>query len=322
MKKILIFIFLNSTFIWSQNRQSDLNKYFLEGKVKTIHTILYDAMQINDSLIVKGEKIGKNKRFYRATDRTISFNEFGFITELKDNYRHEKHTYLDDTTILFTIILDSNFNVKRKIKFKYNFNKKLVKELWYTSDKKNDYKMILKYKKGKLVKQIDKDLNENYYYLSNYQYDNYGFINKIEEFENDSLTSICVFQNDSLGKKLKIETYNSNNKLKEIVTNEYNKFGNQTTLVKCNANNKIISKIVYTYDIETNLIEETEFLEDRTRYKQYNMMGDEILSVSEITKDEIIVYTYIYDENNNWIEKITYYNGKPTVIEEREILYY
>jgi|GEM_PF-6776498 len=92
MKKILIIIFLNSTFCWSQHRQSDLNNYFLNGKVKTIHSILYDAIQINDSLIVKGEKIDKNKRFYRATERIISFNEFGFITEFKDNYRHEKNT--------------------------------------------------------------------------------------------------------------------------------------------------------------------------------------------------------------------------------------
>jgi hypothetical protein len=322
MNKFLILIFLNSIFVWSQDKQSDLNKYFLKGKVKSIHSITYEAIEINDSLIVKGEKKVKNKRFYGITDINISFNEFGFITELKDNYRHEKNIYNCENNILFTFHIDSNLNISRKIVFKYNSNKKIVKEIWYTSENKNDYKIIFIYRKGKLIKQIDKDLREKYYYLSKYQYDNNGNINKIEEFENDSLTFCNIYQNDSLGRKLKIETYGFGYKLKEIVNNVYNKSGNLTEIVKYNTDNKIISKIVYSYDIEGHLIEENEFIEDPKKYKQYNLKGDEILSVNEYIQDFIVVYSYTYDNNNNWTKKITYYNGKPYEIEEREILYY
>jgi hypothetical protein len=33
-------------------------------------------------------------------------------------------------------------------------------------------------------------------------------------------------------------------------------------------------------------------------------------------------YTYKYDENGNWIQKISVEDDKPKVIEEREIEYY
>jgi hypothetical protein len=288
MKKIVLLIFLNSMFAFSQEKQNDLNEYFLKGKVKKFHSVKYNVLIINDSIFIKGDKIDKNRRFYSVNNH----------------------------------YLDSNLNSVRKVISRYNFNNRLRKELWYNSDNQLNYKIIYKYQRGILVKIFEKDFDEKYCYLSKYSHDANGFINKIEEFENDSLTNLRVFENDSAGRTLKFTMYGADRQINEIIANQYDKFGNQTKQEKSNNSNTLISKIIYSYDTENKLIEQNQFLEDRTIYRQYNRMGEEILSVNETSIDSILVNEYSYDENNNWILKTTYFDGIPIYIEEREVTYY
>ncbi len=320
MKKILIFILLNSIFVWSQEIQTDLDKYFLKGKVKTIHSIIYDAIVINDSLVVKGGKKAI-KRFYFINERFIAFNELGFITELKENDEQIKNTYNEKNKIKISEFIDTIPNNIRKILYKYNLKSQLKKELWYDKKNKIYYKIALKYKRGKLASEIEKDLNWKERYLTKYSYDKNKNLIKEVEIENDSITSILLFKNDSIGRILKVEVFNSKNVLLKIKTYEYQN-GLLTKMLHFNSLNKLISKVEYTFDINKNLIEEKEFFDDMSKYKHYNFMGDIILSFNDSYNGDIREYEYTYDENKNWIKKIEYYNGNPIDIEEREIIYY
>lgn len=73
----------------------------------------------------------------------------------------------------------------------------------------------------------------------------------------------------------------------------------------------------YKYDKNRNVILENLFI-DRTISK-YN---SEFTLSSEVTKSRSTKYSYLYDQNNNWIEKtIFHHDGKETVI-KRQIEYY
>ena len=61
-----------------------------------------------------------------------------------------------------------------------------------------------------------------------------------------------------------------------------------------------IYKTIYNYDNYLNIIEIQEIRGIATTYKKYQ---------------------YVFDENNNWIERIEFSNDKPILITEREIVY-
>ncbi len=321
MKILTILIFLNSIFVWSQENQSDLNKYFLKGKVKTIHSVIYDANVINDSLVVKGPK-KVIKRFFFNNETFITFNEFGLVTEIQDNAKHEKNTYNDIDKLFITQYLDSNSNIFRKTIYKYDRTNRLKLELGYTRENQIDYKLMYKYKNGKITSQVEKYLDDKEKYSTKYKYDKTRNLIERVEYENDSITSIFKFKNDSLGRAIKVEEFNSKNVLIKTRTYEYNKNGLLTKILILNSKNILISKIEYTFDINKNLIEEKETFENYSTYKQYNLMGDEILYVDEFIKGDIKEFEYTYDKNNNWIKKVDYFNGTPIDIVEREIIYY
>ena len=54
----------------------------------------------------------------------------------------------------------------------------------------------------------------------------------------------------------------------------------------------------------------------RYRYNRYNDM------VKKKSDDTVLKYRYKYDDNKNWIEKITISENKPLMISERTIEYY
>ena len=59
--------------------------------------------------------------------------------------------------------------------------------------------------------------------------------------------------------------------------------------------------------------------------KKYNKNGDLIensLYTSDGTMTGVFRYAYKYDNKNNWIEKIEYWNEYPNTITERKIEYY
>jgi len=259
MKILLILIFLNSIFVWSQGNQSDLNKYLLKGKVKTVHSVVYDAIEINDSLVVKGPK-KVIERFFFNNERFISFNEFGLVTEIQDNAKHEKNTYNDINKIFITEYLDSNSNVFRKTIYKYDRSNRLKIELDYTRENQLDYKLVNLYKNGKITSQVEKYLDDKEKYSTKYKYDKTRNLIERVEYENNSITSIFKFKNDSLGRAIKVEEFNSKHVLIKTRTYEYNKNGLLTKILIFNSKNILLLKIEYTFDINKNLIEEKKLL--------------------------------------------------------------
>jgi hypothetical protein len=318
MKTILLLFSLNAIFVLSQN---DLNKYSLKGKVKTFQSACYDAIVLNDSLIVKGEK-KSNKRYYKIFECYFKFNEQGFITDEKKNLDSKKFIYNKKNQLIFEEFIDTIPENIRKFKYKYNLNSQLKKEVWYKNENQIYYKILYRYKKRKLVSEIEKDLKWKEKYIIKYSYDKNKNLIKIEELENDSLTGVSLFKNDSLGRIIQEEEFDSKNALVTKKVYEYNENGLVTKISKYRLSNCISSIVEYIFDENNNLIEENEVVNDFFILKKFDLMGNLILSVNEPYIGAVFKYIYTYDQNNNWIRKTEYYNGIPQEIEEREITYY
>ena len=57
---------------------------------------------------------------------------------------------------------------------------------------------------------------------------------------------------------------------------------------------------------------------------EYDKFGNELNATSYDENDresDKLSYTYIYDEENNWIEKVEFKNDNPKIIVQREIQY-
>ena len=82
-------------------------------------------------------------------------------------------------------------------------------------------------------------------------------------------------------------------------------------------------RFVFEYDKKGNKVRDIAFNEkgeriDQVRYR-YNRYNDMVKEKSDKT---VMKYRYKYDNNKNWIEKITISENKPLMISERTIEYY
>ena len=82
-------------------------------------------------------------------------------------------------------------------------------------------------------------------------------------------------------------------------------------------------RFVFEYDKKGNKVRDIAFNEkgekiDQARYR-YNRYNDMVKEKSDKT---VMKYRYKYDDNKNWIEKITISENKPLMISERTIEYY
>ena len=80
---------------------------------------------------------------------------------------------------------------------------------------------------------------------------------------------------------------------------------------------------MFEYDKKGNKVRDIAFNEkgeriDQVRYR-YNRYNDMVKEKSDKT---VMKYRYKYDNNKNWIEKITISENKPLMISETTIEYY
>jgi len=115
-------------------------------------------------------------------------------------------------------------------------------------------------------------------------------------------------------------------------------FSGHDFILEFNENGYIVKKTFYTPELETFEIEEVSlYVRDKknrivTEYK-INYTTKDTLKITYNYKEKIpkfkkyksklkIEDKYIYDSNNNWIEKKSYYKGKLWKVFKRKITYY
>jgi len=101
--------------------------------------------------------------------------------------------------------------------------------------------------------------------------------------------------------KLIVIEYFRNGEFEERITSSFNSKNLMTKKERTNIDNNILSSETYGYDEHGNINKETV----RDNNSEYDY-----------------VYSYEYDNYNNWTKKIAIRNGVTTDIIEREIHYY
>lgn len=98
----------------------------------------------------------------------------------------------------------------------------------------------------------------------------------------------------------------------------------ETMIIK-NPEGDILNTTIFEYDPQGNIIKETEETTNEKRVTFYDTNGNNvkaIISLKEKETEHIITYLYKYDTFGNWMEYKSYENETPSVVAEREIVYF
>jgi YD repeat-containing protein len=334
MKSIFIWTFIFSSFLikvcQSQEiSQLDFKKIKLKGDVESITTNMFE-LEENFGMLEKNKFLAEEKYF---------FNNLGFI---------EKHIWQENGSEVicnFTYDEDNGNLLSEKcepgqtIIFSYDEDSKIKEKIIYNDDGNLDVKIQYTYDKKK--RKIEEhcfsgstgDLYKKLYFL----YDNFG--NLIEEISHfpDPITGVYfkkrnLFSYDRLG-----------NKIKESEVEQYSTFILKTPKYyrvafkdwPIDIKNKYYSGIkwrtkykqIYKYDKQLLISQGFDSIFFLKYY--YNEFGDISSIVNEKTNIEEI-FSYLYDEFGNWIEKTSYkknkysniiINNTSNTVQERIIVY-
>jgi len=199
---------------------------------------------------------------------------------------------------------DSFDQIQRKTLYKYNDKGNLSQTSNFNSEGEFTGKTIYtRDNKGNLIETGDFNSKGGFIGKIIYTRDNKG--NAVETNSYDSmgiLNSKFKFEYDKKGRILESIYYGSDGELREKKYSKYDGKG-RTIEVKL-----VIGTSVFIKDLK---------YENKEKDDLTLMIKSENYSIMSKT-----IYTYVYDENGNWIEKISIEDKKPRVIEEREIEYY
>jgi len=239
----------------------------------------------------------------------------------------EKVQFYTKKTFLVT---ENSTDLIQKYHVKYSFDKQgnIIEIENYRKDNKLDSKKVFEYIQGKLS--------------------SINFFNSI-----GTATKTTLYNYDDNGNLASQKKYNNPDKLQYETSYIFNQKGQLTTEQKLIPSINYTMKENYTYDDFNNLIVKTKKARIGTtretfRYNskglpikksEYNAM-DELFSIIEYEyneqNDKVSLkkydtentmtynenYEYSYDTKGNWIEKISFKNGKKVSKEHREINYY
>lgn len=314
-------------------KKSDLKLMELNGKVKSIRELIYNAIEKNGEYI-KQEKATMCR--IGPIEKYILFNQKGYIIEEIEhfvngdinNYNRTTNSYDINDNIIEICHYDIIQNCIYKKVTTYNKQNKVVEEKFYESDKK--------------LKSISK-----------YKYDQNGYaIEKTEYLANGDMDEKIICKNDSKGNPIEILNYDSKGKLNNKENNKYDNNGNniesitkwpeggyiKSTSIYDEKNNLIEHEYYYdeilnsseSYlysDDRLTKIEETKFEKrynpDYDSYKttKYDKKGNQIeCIIKRIEGDKITIEKEIddikYDDNGNKVETNKYFDDKLKIVEK------
>ncbi|WP_028856034.1 hypothetical protein [Psychrilyobacter atlanticus] len=199
---------------------------------------------------------------------------------------------------------DSYDQIQMKRLYRYNDNGKLIEVRNFNSKDKFIGKTIYKIDgKGNLVETNDFNSKGEFVDKIIYTRDDKG--NAIETNSYDSMGSLISkfkFEYDRKGRVLESIYYESGDEMEEKTYIKYDGKGRTVEIKVITEGNVIIKNLKYEN-------KEKDEVTTMIKFENYLNMSKTI-------------YKYKYDENGNWIEKISIEGEKPKVIEEREFEYY
>lgn len=310
-----LLLFISCSYEDNKNeiKKNDWEDMGLIGKVKSITTYGYKAV----------ERFGEVEKISRTLndnieDHKVLFNDMGNITE---KYKFN----LDETK-------------SNKWIYNYNKNQKKVEANWINISTNDTMSNILyEYDdKGNLITELDAILIvfESFTKFS-YKYDSNNHLVEKDIFNAyyDYLDSKWKYKNDKYGNMIEASVYdylyNKEGKLLGIYKYKYDNKKNLIEEEDLTSNGELYRKNVYKYDDKGNRIEYNSYESDGSlsfkhvyKYDDKGNLIDKRRYESDSKLDGINSYKYTYDKKGNWIKKISYYNEKPTYIQERKIEYF
>lgn len=228
---------------------------------------------------------GDKQEFWRG-DVVIVFDEHG--------YKAENNTYNKVGNLSQKVIYKYNDKGKRLSRDLYNAYGKLQMKFLYVYDNKGAKKAYNSY-------SPTGELNDSYLYKND---DKGRMIEEVWIKKDKSFGSKYTYEYDKMGKVAKMCQYTASEKQVDNCTSyKYDKNGRISEIEIYNSNNSLSRRSVITYDEKGN----------EKEIKYYDGKGTFLEERS---------YTYKFDNNGNWIERIESINQFPKSLLEREITYY
>ena len=273
--------------------KNDLEKSNLKSNVKSIKQTSFKIKFVGDK-IKKGEK---HWTLSSDADFTKNFNQKGLITS--------EYYY------------NSNDSLIRKIENIYEYDliteKKInsVKNPPQTGTKiygdQDERLMLFVYNKGLLTETKIKIKNSAFK-------SGYFTVTSTKKYNSKKY---LIEEINSMGGSIKHTYDDEGNK---IQSNAYNRDRQVWKSLKKYKNGNLIEQKFYDFDQYDNLGNKINWDANKYTLDISTYSYDKYGNVK--TENDVNKFIYNYDENNNWISKIKYFNKNPIIITEREIVYY
>jgi len=318
---------------------NDWQKERLSGKVNSVRQRVYWALE-KFGRIEKGKlqnmpaqdylKIYDDEGYlieethYDASDKVVSRNVISYgpthLITLEEIYKETAlserivYTYDDNNRLVKKEKFDGEGKIKEWMQYIYGKNSLVEDEDWYKADGNLNCKYIHKY--DNILRLVEKEKywgggslaqKEYYYYEDNNKDSRWSEIVS-EKYKNkeSSFDYRFVFKNynsyNDFGEKIQ---YNEDGEDVLAIVQTFNNLGHQTeygTIVKKNVNIPI------------------EILPDEEDKDAAAEMGESTITTVEYNGQS---YEYVYDERDNWIQKITYkVTGDDTAETKRDRQFY
>lgn len=215
---------------------------------------------------------------------------------------------------------------------KYNINGNLSEANFYNVDGKLLYNQLYKYDdQGNKIEEITIHANGDKI-RKILIYDGNGNEVEVAFYVKEDLNYKTYTTYSNNGRKVESVVHNpsNNQKSKTVFINDEN--GNNIEMLGYNYDGSLDFKQISKYDSRGNGIEWAHYRQDGSLEYQYKRKFDsrnneiewEIVYDSDLNKPDYLKksWTYKYDNNNNWVEKIFFEDNVPKGILEREIIYY
>jgi hypothetical protein len=289
--------------------KTDVAMAGLKGKVKQVTRNRFEA-------IIKGTEISPGKPILL----TEGENNIYIFDEKEREL--ERQIYFGKTTI-FRPVSTSSYNKDASLKETSVYSIRMGK--WY----KTSYKLD---KNGYVIEQDNHLEDGGIYSKSKIKYDAKGNMIELCEYGADeALTSKNTYKYDDQGSQVETVHYKPNGSIDYSSKSKYvyDIKGNLVEKANYTMDDKLTTKLTYVYDERGNKIEQALYnseggLMSRSTH-QYDKVNNEIEAYTydgNGKQTSKYVATFEYDEKDNWIKLITYFNNDPPTYDRRIIEYY
>jgi hypothetical protein len=337
MRNVLLILFISFTIFQCSNKEldknSDLIKLGLNGKVESIHEVSFEAQE-KFGEIIRGEK----KVRFGSNELYTIFNKKGNIIVKKSVSNYEIRDTLKYNKIDQLIEKDRiNGNVLQgRDKYKYDDLGNIIRIDSYFGDGSFSNAVEYKYDDFKLlIEKVSYDVKKEKVSNTIYHYLDSALIEETRFNSADSIDNKILYENDSNGNKIVEKQYHD---LKLTLLTDYlYKLDNDSveSLIQFkqegyNGNPLFLSRMfTFKYDDKNRLIQRNQFDRDLsiiiTINYQYDQF-DNIIRLSYLNENRenyrITEYIYTYDDKNNWTKKIEIKDNIPSYIIDRIITYF